>query len=124
MDNVVTIADLDSKMLTLEAGHHGGRIWSIFNKETIRTETLTVSVQEYRPGEYTEGHGPHAETEQAYYILTGTMAVHVSGKEYIAKPGSFVFIPRGAEHGHRNAGTDNLRFITINGAVRKGNTRK
>ena len=120
MENVVTLADVEPRVVPAKEGHHGGRIWYIFNKDSIGTEGLRLHVQEYQPGGYTEGHAPHKDIEQAYYILSGTMAVSVAGKEYTAKPGSFVFIPRGAEHFHRNAGDDDLVFLTINVAIRSG----
>src|SRR5512144_2360072 len=114
MKNVVTLADITPKEAPLKEGHHGGRIWYVFNKDTIGTEGLRLHVQEYAPGGYTEEHAPHMDMEQTYYIVQGTMAVTISGKEYIAGPGSFVFIPRGAQHKHRNAGKDNMVFLTIN----------
>ncbi len=120
MENVVTLADVTPKQVPLKEGHHGGRIWYVFNKDTIGTEGLRLHVQEYAPGGYTEEHAPHLDMEQTYYILSGTMAVTISGKEYIAGPGSFVFIPRGAQHKHRNAGNDNMVFLTINVAIRDG----
>lgn len=120
MENVVTLADIEPKVVPLAEGHHEGRIWYIFNKDTIGTEGVRIHVQEYQPGGYTEGHAPHQDLEQTYYILSGTMAVQISGKEYIAKAGSFVFIPRGAQHSHRNAGSDKMVFITINSPVRSG----
>jgi len=120
MENVVTLSDIEPKVVPLGEGHHGGRIWYVFNRDNIGTEGLRIHVQEYWPGGYTEGHAPHPDLEQVYYVLAGTMAVQVSGKEYTAGPGSFVFIPRGAEHSHRNAGADNLVFITINSPVRSG----
>ncbi len=120
MENVVTLADIEPKVVPLAEGHHGGRIWYVFNRDNIGTEGLRLHVQEYSPGGYTEAHAPHVDMEQAYYIVSGTMAVKVDGREYSAGPGSFVFIPRGAEHSHRNAGDENLVFLTINVAIRSG----
>ena len=120
MDKVISLADIEPKVVPLAEGHRGGRIWYVFNKDSVGTEALRLHVQEYSPGGYTEGHAPHRDMEQAYYILSGTMAVRVAGREYVAGPGSFVFIPRGAEHSHRNAGEDNLVFLTINVPVRSG----
>jgi len=120
MENVVTLDDIEPKVVPAKEGHHGGQIWYVFNRDTIGTEGLRLHVQEYFPGGYTEGHPPHQDIEQVYYILSGTMAVHIAGKDYIARPGCFVYIPRGAVHYHRNAGEDNLRFITINVPVRSG----
>jgi quercetin dioxygenase-like cupin family protein len=120
MENVVTLADVEPRPVPENEGHHGGRIWYVFNKDTMDTESLRVVVQEYRPGGYTEGHGSHLDREQAYYILSGTMTVTISGRQYVAGPGSFVYIPRGADHDHLNSGPDNLVFLTIVAAVRSG----
>jgi len=123
MENVVTLDDIVPEEWTGdEAGHHQGRIWWIFTPDTIDTEGLKMHVQEYDPGGYTDAadHPPHMNIEQVYYILSGTMAVTISGKEYIAKPGTFVYIPRGAEHNHRNAGEDKMVFLTVNSPVRSG----
>jgi mannose-6-phosphate isomerase-like protein (cupin superfamily) len=120
MENVVTLADIEPKEIPLKEGHHGGRIWYIFNKENIGTEGLRLHVQEYFPGGYTEDHPPHPHIEQVYYVISGTMAVHVDGKDFAAGPGYFVYIPRGAVHYHRNEGADNLKFLTINVPVRSG----
>ena len=120
MENVVTLADIEPRMVPMVEGHHNGRIWYVFNRDNIGTEGLRLHVQEYSPGGYTEGHAPHTDMEQAYYVVSGTMAVKIDGKEYLAGAGSFVFIPRGAEHGHYNAGEDNLVFFTINVAIRDG----
>lgn len=123
MDNVVTLDDIQPEEWTGDvAGHHGGRIWWIFNPDTIGTEGLKIHVQEYEPGGYTdpEDHPTHTDFEQVYYIISGTMAFQLRDEEYTVKAGSFVYIPRGAKHSHYNAGDDNLVFLTINAPVRSG----
>ena len=120
MENVVTLGDIEPKEVPRKEGHHGGRIWYVFNRDNIGTEGLRLHVQEYSAGGYTEEHDPHKDMEQAYYVVSGSMAVQISGKDYTAGPGSFVFIPRGAAHKHRNIGQDNLVFLTINVAIRAG----
>jgi quercetin dioxygenase-like cupin family protein len=120
MERVVTLADVQPQPVPEHEGHHGGRIWYIFNKDTIDTESLRMVLQEYAPGGYTEGHGSHIDREQAYYIISGTMSVTISGRQYLAGPGSFVYIPRGADHDHRNVGSDNLVFLLMVASVRSG----
>ena len=101
-------------------GHHGGTSYRVINKDTVGTEALRVLVQEYPVGGYTEGHPIHTDREQCYYILEGTMHIVIDGIEHVAPAGSFVFIPRGCEHNHRNDGPEVLKFITINCPVRSG----
>jgi len=120
MENVVTLDDVHPQEVPAAEGHHRGRIWYVFNQNTIGTEGIRVHVQEYEPGGYTEGHPPHKDLEQIYYIISGTMAVHIAGKDYTAGPGSLVYIPRGAEHYHRNGEKDKLVFLTVNSPVRSG----
>jgi len=45
MENVVTLDDIRPKEWTEEkAGHHHGRIWWVFNPDTIGTEDLKMHV--------------------------------------------------------------------------------
>ena len=122
MENVVTVEDIQPEEVPIAEGHHKGRIWWIFNEKTIGTEGMRVHIQEYEPGGYTEGHPPHMNLEQIYYIISGTMAVHVAGKDYVAGPESLVYVPRGAKHYHRNAGKDKLVFLTVNSPVKSSDT--
>ena len=125
MENVVRLDDIEPEEWTGDvAGHHEGRIWWLFTPDTIGTEGLKMHVQEFNPGGYTSAaeHGPHPHIEQVYYVFSGTMAVDIGDKEYIAKAGSFVYIPRGMPHGHRNAGDgdEKLVFMTVNAPVHSG----
>jgi quercetin dioxygenase-like cupin family protein len=61
------------------------------------------------------GPGPlhlhHLETE-AFYILEGEMRVVVGEKSWNAKPGSFVWLPRGIQHGYA-VGDVPLKMLVI-----------
>jgi len=120
MDLVTRLDLIEQKPLEDGYGHHGGRLWEVFTAETIGTEALRLLVQEYGPGGYTKDHPIHTRNEQAYYVVEGEMTVEIDGVEHQAAAGSFVFIPRGARHDHRNAGTGRLVFLTINVPVRDG----
>jgi len=48
------------------------------------------------------------------------MTVFLDDKTYTVPAGSFVFIPRGMKHEHRNNGDEPMRFRTINVPVRDG----
>jgi quercetin dioxygenase-like cupin family protein len=39
----------------------------------------------------------HAEDE-TFYVLEGELVVHIDGADYPGKPGSIIFVPRGAPH--------------------------
>ena len=122
MTNIVRIDDVEPKEVPLKEGHHGGQIWWIFGERSkIRTEGVVAHIQEYPPGGFTgEEHGAHSGVEQIYYVISGTMAVHIAGEDLVAGAGSLVYIPRGAKHYHRNSGKDNLVFLTVNCPVRSG----
>jgi quercetin dioxygenase-like cupin family protein len=86
----------------------------------VGTEALRLLVQEYPPGGYTEGHPIHYDFEQTYFVLAGTMTLYLDDQTYTVPAGSFVFIPRGMKHEHRNDGSEPMRFLTINVPVRDG----
>lgn len=117
---VVRFEDLTPRPLLDGAGHNGGVGYDIFTADTIGTEALRLLAQKYEPGGFTTGHPIHTDREQAYYILSGTMHIEIDGEQYVAPAGSFVFIPRGAQHDHRNEGDDDMVFLTINTPVRSG----
>ena len=55
----------------------------------------------------------HRENEEAFYVLEGEFAVDVSQERVIARPGSFMLIPRGTVHGLHNAGTTAARLLVV-----------
>ena len=46
MERVVKLADVQPQPVPEHEGHHGGKIWYIFNKDTIDTESLRMVMQE------------------------------------------------------------------------------
>lgn len=120
MRNIVTLEQLEQRELNDGAGHVDGRFWEVFTKNTVGTEALRLLVQEYPPGGYTENHPIHTDFEQTYYVLSGTMTVLLDGQRHTAPAGTFVFIPRGMRHEHRNDGEEPMVFLTINVPVRDG----
>ena len=122
---VVSLADIPAEPVPEMEGHHNGLIWWIFQPDgrglqSLLTEGLRVHVQQYDVGGYTKGHGFHTAVEQVYYVLKGSMEVRMGDKTYTAEEGSYVYIPRGVDHDHRNIGQDKLVFLTINSPVRAG----
>lgn len=118
---VVTLADLDKKPLRDGMGHVEGEYWEVFTRQTARTEALRLLVQEYPPGGYTRDHPVHLDFEQTYYVIAGTMTLLIEDEQAREVPaGTFVFIPRGVRHEHRNDGAQSMVFLTINVPVREG----
>lgn len=118
--NFVRLDDLEQKPINDGMGHVDGSFWEVFTKATVGTEALRLLVQEYPPGGYTEGHPVHNDFEQTYYVLSGTMTVFLGGSRHEAPAGTFVFIPRGIKHEHRNETQEPMTFMTINVPVRSG----
>jgi putative monooxygenase len=118
--NVVRLDEIRPQTINDGMGHVNGRVWEVFTKPTVGTEALRLLVQEYLPGGYTSGHPVHMDFEQTYYVLAGTLTLVLDGKERLVPEGSFVFIPRGVRHEHRNDQSVPLRFMTINVPIRDG----
>jgi len=53
----------------------------------------------------------HAETEEIYYILTGSAEMTLGDETRPVGPGDAIAIPPGARHTIRNTGPDELVFL-------------
>ena len=93
--------------------HNEGQIKYLIAEENVGARRLKLMLQKYPVGGST-GERPHPILEQAYYILKGQMKVRVGGKEYIAKAGDCVFIPKNTLHDQINEGPGDLEFLTFN----------
>jgi len=63
------------------------------------------------------GEGPplhrHGREDEAYYVLDGAVRFLSDGRTFAAPRGSFVFIPRGAEHCFRNDDDEAARLLVL-----------
>ena len=61
----------------------------------------------------------HAEEEEGYYVLAGSMTMHLGNEQFAMDTGDFVHVPEGAIHGYRNDGTEPCRFLawTVGGPI-------
>lgn len=55
----------------------------------------------------------HAEDDEAFVILEGTLTLFDGSGERTAGPGETVRLPRGSRHGFRNAGPAPARFLVM-----------
>ena len=55
----------------------------------------------------------HTVAEEAFYVLSGRMAVWLADAETEAGPGSFVLVPRGTPHALRRFGDEPARMLTL-----------
>jgi len=67
---------------------------------------------------HTRGGAPwhiHTREDEYFYVIEGTIVVHVGEETYEAPPGSFVFLPRGIPHAWdvSGDGVATLLMITV-----------
>lgn len=79
---------------------------------TSRTGLFTAGVADLEPGGWLGVHS-HEQAE-IYHLFQGELLLQLDGTEHLLRAGSAVFIPGGATHGVRNAGSAPARlFYTL-----------
>lgn len=71
-----------------------------------------VLVEEEFWGEPTPLHR-HVQAEEAFYVLSGEVAVWLDTSETVATAGSFFLVPRGLPHGLRRVSDEPVRMLTL-----------
>jgi len=74
--------------------------------------SYAICEQEIRPGNGAPPHIHHRESE-SFYILDGTFAATVDGREVRLGPGDFVHVPRGAVRSFTNTGSKVGRLLIL-----------
>jgi mannose-6-phosphate isomerase-like protein (cupin superfamily) len=92
------------------AGHRVGNVE--FLARTADTPRFTFGIIDFAPGRELEAH-VHADEDDAFYILEGELTFVVEGETVPARPGTFVLVPPGVEHGFRNEGATPVRMLNI-----------
>jgi mannose-6-phosphate isomerase-like protein (cupin superfamily) len=59
------------------------------------------------------GQHRHTETEEIYYILSGTAEMHVDGSPVQVRAGDLITCPIGTTHGIANHGGEDMRFFVV-----------
>lgn len=79
---------------------------------------MAVMTVEVPPGGFVPPH-THAEEEESYYMLDGSMVMQFGTEEFAIAPGDFVYVPAGTVHGYKNTSDRPIRFLvwTIGGAI-------
>ena len=61
------------------------------------------------------GGGPilhvHSREDETFFILEGELHIHAGDRDFIARPGTFVNLPRGVPHGFRNESSTTARVL-------------
>ena len=55
----------------------------------------------------------HEHDDEAWYVLEGEVEFTVAGRSLNAGPGSFVFAPKGVQHGFRVTSSTPLKILTM-----------
>ena len=55
----------------------------------------------------------HVNCSEAFFVLDGQVAFHVSGTDMTGGPGDFLLVPRGAGHTFGNGGTEEARLLVL-----------
>jgi quercetin dioxygenase-like cupin family protein len=55
----------------------------------------------------------HRENEEAFYVLDGEFTVGVGEQTVMARPGSFILVPRGTVHSLHNAGSAPAKLLFV-----------
>jgi len=87
----------------------GYQYW-FFDKEFIDGRTLKMSVV----APHAATHAPHKHSEdEFFFVLEGTAEFYLDGKTTIGKKYSAFYSPRDIEHGIRNVGDTELKYLVI-----------
>ncbi|KFF03347.1 cupin domain-containing protein [Flavobacterium reichenbachii] len=80
------------------------------DKNFTEENTLKMSIVE--PGKST--HAPHHHPEEEFfYILEGTAEFYLDGKTKTAGPNTSFYCPPNAEHGIKNVGSTDLKYLVM-----------
>ncbi|MCA1645866.1 MAG: cupin domain-containing protein [Chloroflexi bacterium] len=91
---------------------HGGPVRVLSAEETGGRYSLTEFRMAPPP---VPGPPPHIheDSDEAIYVLEGTLQMEVGGQPITATPGAVVLAPKGTLHALANAGSDAARFLVI-----------
>jgi mannose-6-phosphate isomerase-like protein (cupin superfamily) len=105
IDNCVNTFSLAAAEKT-SAGH---QYW-LFDKNFADGETLKLSIV----GPHLATHAPHRHAEdEFFYVLEGQAEFFLDGKTRVVGPNTGLYCPSWMEHGIRNAGDSELRYLVI-----------
>lgn len=76
-----------------------GTVRFLANSEDSNGAFATLEVTER---EYVTDLHRHKFTDEAYYVLEGTLTVYLGGKIHKLGPGSYIYIPKGTPHAQGN----------------------
>ncbi|MDT4898538.1 MAG: hypothetical protein QOH25_3615 [Acidobacteriota bacterium] len=93
---------------------HGSEIRPLIDRTTSSIERCSLA-EEVLPIGAAVGRHHHIETEEVYYILTGTGRMTVGSEVRVVEAGDAVFIPRRETHTLENIGQTEMTILLICG---------
>jgi len=88
----------------------GSTIREILAPRNSSLETQSLAEATLEPGSETQAHF-HPQTEEWYYLLSGTGLMAVEGETHSVTVGDGIAIPAGTKHQIRNTGSVDLVFL-------------
>jgi quercetin dioxygenase-like cupin family protein len=105
IDNCVNVFDR-SKAVPTEVGY---QYWFV-DRDFIDGRTLKMSVV----APHAATHAPHSHPEdEIFFVLEGTAEFILDGKAKVAGPNSSFYCPSNMQHGIRNVGDTELKYLVI-----------
>jgi quercetin dioxygenase-like cupin family protein len=103
--------------MTLVLPGQGTRVTALGSTYTAKaggadTGGAYVLVEEEFWGDPTPLH-THTDAEEAFYVLSGEVAVWIDADEVVATSGTFLLVPRGAPHAIRRVTDETVRMLTL-----------
>ncbi|MGY1642674.1 cupin domain-containing protein [Geodermatophilus sp. SYSU D00703] len=95
----------------------GAQVTAFGSTYTMKTDGSATAgayslVEEEFWGETTPLHR-HTNAEEAFYVLSGEMAAWIGDGETLARPGTFLVVPRGVAHALRRVSDAPVRMLTV-----------
>jgi len=99
-------------------GGEGHAIWMAGDTYTLKaTAESTGGSLALLEASIPPGCGPpphtHGREDEAFYVLAGTLEMSAGADTFLARPGDFVFMPRGTPHRFKNTGVDAARALIL-----------
>lgn len=94
----------------IDTSHNLGIKQVLLTNNETESDITQVAIGTLAPGEFVEKHF-HVDMEESFYFLEGNGYYLIEGEKYPVKPGTYIHIPKDAEHYLKAEGETPLRFI-------------
>ena len=110
MSELRTVALGPGEGATIEGPAGGPLTFKVRGEQT--GGSLTAFENVIAPGDGPPLH-THADEDEAWYVIHGTLRFRLGDTHADAPAGSFVFVPRGTPHAFTNAGSEPARILVL-----------